>query len=461
MANEVPGSVPTETSALVTDLYQLTMLQGYFVSDMRDVAVFEFFVRSLPPGRNFLVAAGIERTLTFLERFRFVDDEIAWLAARHPPFSPAFLGSLGSLRFEGDVEAVAEGTILFPHEPFLRVTAPLPQAQIVETQLINIVHYETLVASKAARMVLAAPDKVLVDFGLRRAHGTDAGLASARAAYLAGFAGTSNVLAGRLYDIPLYGTMAHSFIQAQDDEEEAFLRFARANPENVIFLLDTYDTEAAARKVVHLAPLLARERITIRGVRIDSGDLGAHARRIRSILDEAGLERLLIFASGDLDEHGLAKLMAAEAPIDGFGIGTRMNTSSDSPHLDCAYKLQEYAGRPRRKLSEGKATWPGRKQIYRRRSPDGIIEGDIVTLEIDSQAGEPLLRPRMRGGRRLAPTPSLHDTRAALLTQLALLPSSLRQLEQAAPYPVTIAPALRRLAESFPGAGPTSSATAR
>jgi nicotinate phosphoribosyltransferase len=432
------------SSVLLTDLYQLTMLQGYHDSGMDGTAVFEFFVRRLRPGRGFLLAAGLEQALDYLEQVHFSPNELEWLASTRR-FSPAFLGSLESLRFSGDVHAMPEGTVFFPDEPILRVTAPIAEAQLVETRLINLLHLETLIASKAARSVLMAPDKLLVDFGLRRAHGAEAGFLAARASYLAGYSGTSTVLAGQLFGIPLFGTMAHSFVQAHDDEALAFERFAHAQPDNVVLLIDTWDTEAAAHKVVALAPKLTHAGIRIKGVRIDSGDLAEHARRVRAILDAGGLEHVIIFASGDLDEYELRDMLAAAAPVDGFGVGTRVDTSSDQPYLDCAYKLQEYAGRARRKRSEGKATWPGRKQVFRRLDADGRMAGDVVTLESDPQPGEPLLAPVMRGGRRLAPSPSLEAARRHAADNLARLPQPLRRLE-AFDYPVEISAALHQLA---------------
>ena len=432
------------SSVLLTDLYQLTMLQGYHDSGMDETAVFEFFVRRLRPGRGFLLAAGLEQALDYLEQVHFSPDELEWLASTRR-FSPAFLATLESLRFSGDVHAMAEGTVFFPDEPILRVTAPIAEAQLVETRLINLLHLETLIASKAARSVLMAPNKVLVDFGLRRAHGAEAGLLAARASYLAGYSGTSTVLAGQRFGIPLFGTMAHSFVQAHDDEALAFERFAHAQPDNVVLLIDTWDTEAAAHKVVALAPKLTHAGIRIKGVRIDSGDLAEHARRVRIILDAGGLEHVIIFASGDLDEYELRDMLAAGAPVDGFGVGTRLDTSSDQPFLNCAYKLQEYAGRARRKRSEGKATWPGRKQVFRRLDADGRMAGDVVTLESDPQPGEPLLALVMRGGRRLAPSPSLEVVRRHAADNLARLPQALRRLE-AFDYPVEISPALHQLA---------------
>jgi nicotinate phosphoribosyltransferase len=432
------------SSVLLTDLYQLTMLQGYHDCAMEDIAVFEFFVRRLRPGRGFLMAAGLEQALEFLEQLRFAPDELEWLASTGR-FSPAFLATLETLRFTGDVHAMPEGTVFFPNEPVLRVTAPIAQAQLVETRIINLLNLQTLIASKAARSVLMAPDKLLVDFGLRRAHGAEAGLLAARASYLAGFSGTSTVLAGQQFGIPLFGTMAHSFIQAHDDEALAFEHFAHAQPDNVVLLVDTYDTEAAAHKVVALAPGLADAGIRIKGVRIDSGDLAEHARRVRRILDAGGLSHVIIFASGDLDECALRDMLSAGAPVDGFGIGTRVDTSSDMPFLDCAYKLQEYAGRARRKRSEGKATWPGRKQVFRTHDADGRMAGDVVTLESDTQPGEPLLIPVMRGGRRLA-APGLPAIRLLAANNLARLPEPLRQLQEPYAYRVEIAPVLHELA---------------
>jgi nicotinate phosphoribosyltransferase len=432
-------------SALLTDLYELTMLQAYFEEGMNGIAAFEFFVRKLPERRNFLLAAGLEQVLDYLEGLAFDADELDWLR-RSGRFSNAFVDSLADLSFTGDVDAMPEGTVFFADEPILRLTAPLREAQVVESRVMNLLHYETVVASKAARMVLAAPGRMLVDFGLRRAHGAEAGLLSARASYLAGFSGTATVEAGRRFGIPLYGTMAHSYVQAHAEEADAFEHFARAHPENAMLLIDTYDTERAAAKVAELAPRLAREGIAMRGVRIDSGDLGEHARRVRVILDAAGLRQVTVFASGNLDEYRLRELVSQSAPIDGYGVGTRMNTSADAPYLDCAYKLQEYEGRARRKRSEGKATWPGRKQVYRCRDASGTATADVITLAGDDAAGTALLAPVLRAGRPVTPRSTLEEARVRAGAELASLPERLRVLEAAEPYPVAVAPALRRLA---------------
>jgi nicotinate phosphoribosyltransferase len=423
--------------ALLTDLYQLNMLQAYLEHGATDTAVFEFFVRDMPESRNFLIAAGLEQALDFLEGLRFADDDLAWLE-RTGRFSGKLIDYLRRLRFTGAVDAMPEGTPFFPNEPMLRVSAPLPQAQLVESRLMNLLHFQTLIASKAARMVLAAPGKLLVDFGLRRAHGAEAGLLAARASYLAGLAGSATVPADKLYGVPLFGTMAHSFIEAWDDEAAALESFARARPNNLVLLIDTYDTIAAAHKVVALAPRLRSAGITIRGVRLDSGDLAGLAKRVRQILDAGGLGDVTIFASGGLDEHAIAGLLAAGAPIDGFGVGTSLTTSSDAPALDCAYKLQEYAGLARRKHSSGKATWPGRKQVWRRYGPDGRMAGDTLSLVDDRQPGEPLLEPVMREGRRIMPQPTLAQARARAARELDRLPEPLRGLATAHTYPVAV-----------------------
>jgi nicotinate phosphoribosyltransferase len=430
---------------LLTDLYQLNMIQAYLEHGEIKAAVFEFFVRKLPPRRRFLVAAGLEQALDFLQGLRFSPEDIDWLD-RSGRFDTALLDYLGALRFTGDVHAMPEGTVFFGNEPILRITAPLPQAQLLETRLINILHFQSLIASKAARIVLAAPDKLLVDFGLRRAHGAEAGIMAARASYIAGFAGTATMLAEKMYGIPTFGTMAHSFVQAFDDESTAFESFAHSRPERLTLLIDTYDTEAAARKVVALAPRLAAVGIKVRSVRLDSGDLTALSKSVRRTLDGGGLADVTIFASGGLDEDNIAEMLCVGAPIDGFGIGTSLTTSSDVPALDCAYKLQEYAGLPRRKRSTGKATWPGRKQVLRQYGPDGRMSGDILSIDGDKQPGEPLLQLVMADGRRVAPSPTLAEVRAHAARDLERLPVALRQLGPGAPYPVVVATALEHLA---------------
>lgn len=439
-------------SALLTDLYQLTMLQAYLEEGMDEPATFELFVRKLPPGRNFLVAAGLEQALQFLTTLSFTDDEVAWLE-RQGGFSQRLLDSLKSFRFSGDVHAMPEGTVCFANEPIVRITAPLPQAQFVESRLLNIVHFQTLIASKAARVVLAAPDKQLIDFGMRRAHGAEAALFAARAAYLAGFAGTATAEAGRQFGIPVFGTMAHSFVQAHDSERAAFAAFARARPQRPTLLVDTYDTEAAVIKMIELVPQLTRAGIALGGVRLDSGDLDQHARTVRALLDQAGLSSINIFASGNLDEWRIAQLLAAGAPIDGFGVGTALDTSSDVPALDAVYKLQAYAGKPRRKRSEGKATWPGVKQVCRWLDHNGRLVHDRVQLNDETCCAEMLLQLCMLDGRRAIPPPTLDQARHYCAAQLRALPDSLRTLQTATPpYQVEISDALRALADTVDAA---------
>jgi len=439
------AGVDPATSPLLTDLYQLNMVEAYLKAGMTGTAVFELFVRKLPSRRGFLVAAGLADVVRMLTRLRFGEAEMAWLS-ESGRFNRQTIDYFRQFRFTGDVDALPEGTVFFADEPLIRITAPLPEAQFLETRIINLIHFETLIASKAARMALAAPGKTLIDFGLRRAHGAEAGMLAARAAYIGGFHATATTLAGVAFGIPISGTMAHSFIQAHATETDAFVAFARARPDNVVLLLDTYDTEAGAEKVVALAPRLAAEGIAICGVRLDSGDLAAHARKVRAILDRGGLGKVAIFASGGLDEDALLALRAAGAPIDGFGIGTALTTSSDVPALDCAYKLQEYAGQARRKRSEGKATWPGRKQIYRRYAPDGTIADDVLTIEGDVHAGTPLVVPVMRGGELVAPLPGLAETRDFAGRERGRLPASLASLLPGATIRPAIAPALGALA---------------
>ena len=435
----------TSPSALLTDLYQLNMVQAYLESGQTETAVFEFFVRKLPPQRGFLVAAGLEQALEFLENLRFSDDELSWLV-RSGRFSARLIEYLADFRFSGDVHAMPEGTVFFANEPILRVTAPLPEAQLAETRLINVLHFQSLIASKAARMVLLAPDKLLVDFGLRRAHGAEAGLLAARASYIGGFAGTATVLGEKCFGIPAYGTMAHSFIQSFDDETTAFEAFARARPKDLVLLIDTYDTEAAARKVVALAPRLRALGVAIRGVRIDSGDLVALSKSVRGILDEGGLNDVTIFVSGGIEEEALSAFARERAPIDGIGIGTSLATSSDAPALDCAYKLQEYAGTPRRKRSTGKATWPGRKQVWRRYDAAGRMASDVVSTEDDRHEGQPLIGLVTQHGRPVTHQPSLQDVRAYTRRQLERLPEGFEALKIRAPYPVHVAARLQQLA---------------
>ncbi|MEE2987140.1 MAG: nicotinate phosphoribosyltransferase, partial [Nitrospinota bacterium] len=441
-------SAETLSDALLTDFYQLAMMQGYFDQGMNKTAVFEFYVRNLPANRNFLMAAGLEQVLQYLKNLSFTSQDLQWLE-RSGKFKKTFVQSLENFRFKGNVEAMPEGTVFFPNEPIIKITAPLGQAQFVETRIINFLQYQTLIATKAARMVLAAPDKSLIDFGLRRAHSPQAGLLAARASYLAGFTGTATVQAGAIFGIPVFGTMAHSFIQAHEDESHAFENFARSHPENVILLLDTYNTEKAARKVAALAPKLKKEGILIKGVRLDSGDFSLLAPVIRKILDEGGLQQTTLFASGNLDEFVLQKFTTNKTPLDGFGIGTRLTTTEDAPSLECVYKLQEYDRRPKFKRSKDKETLPGSKQVYRQTDKTGNFSKDILALSSDELEGEPLLIPCMRNGRRITSPVSLSGIREYASRQLDRLPKPFRSLDSGPDYPVELSPSVKNLTASL------------
>ncbi len=423
---------------LFTDLYELTMVQAYFDQAMHGEAVFSLFVRDLPPRRNFLVACGLDTLLDELEAFRFDADDIAYLASLER-FSTDFLDWLRDFRFTGTVYAVPEGTPVFADEPLLEIVAPLPQAQLIETLVMNQIQLQTVLASKAQRMAAAAAGRRVLDFGARRMHGFDAALKAARAFHVAGIAATSNVLAGRVWGVPVAGTMAHSYVQAHDDEREALRAFAQTFPDTVV-LVDTYDTLAGVRKVVDL---VRSGEARIGAVRLDSGDLLELARASRRLLDAAGLQHVGIVASGGLDEDRIAELVAAGAPIEGFGVGSSMGVSDDAPNLDIAYKLCEYDGRGRLKLSSGKPVLPGRKQVFRSLR-DGRAVGDVIARADESLAGEPLLHPVMRDGRRLHTPADLDALRTHAQESIARLPDAVQALEAAEPgYPVSVSAALR------------------
>ena len=430
------GTTGGEDLALLTDLYELTMLQAYWREGMHEEAVFSLFVRRLPRSRNYLLACGLDDVLAYLEAVRFPPAALDHLAT-HEEFTDEFLGWLSGFRFRGDVHAVPEGTPVFAGEPILEVVASLPEAQLVETHIMNQIHLQTVLASKAARIVGAARGRAVVDFGLRRMHGADAGLKSARAFHIAGVSATSNVLAGRVYGVPVTGTMAHSYIQAHDDELEAFRAFAELYP-GTILLVDTYDTPAGVQKVVELAREMG-DRFDVRGVRLDSGDLAALAFEARRVLDGAGLERIEIFASGGLDEHGIAALIDRGAPISGFGVGTAMGVSRDAPSLDLAYKLTAYAGRGRFKLSPEKPILPGRKQVFRLEEQGRAVR-DLLARAEEEGPGRPLLEPVMAGGERLpAGRVGLDRARDRARDEIAQLPERIRSLSPAdPPYPVEI-----------------------
>lgn len=430
-------TAPQHFSALFTDLYEVTMAQAYLAEHMSGTAVFETMYRKLPHGRSYVMAAGLSDVLDFLEAFQFQPEDIDYLRGLRL-FTEEFLQSLSAVRFTGDVWAVPEGTVVFPHEPIVQVIAPILEAQLAETFVVNQIHLQSVLASKAARVVDAARGRMVVDFGARRAHGTDAALKVARAGYLAGLAGTSNLLAARQYGIPAFGTMAHSFIQAFDDELDAFDAFARLYPGTTL-LVDTYDTLRGVDHVIELAK--RREGLDVAAIRLDSGDLGALSKAARAKLDAAGLGRVEIVASSGLDEYRIAALMDDDCPIDTFAVGTKLVVAQDAPALDMAYKLVEYEGIGRTKFSSGKVIYPGRKQVVRRLA-DGLFAGDTIGMPGEHLDGEPLLVPVMKNGRRL-PQRNLQESRNWARQQVDRLPPQLRSLEATGwSYPVDVSPGI-------------------
>lgn len=427
--------------ALLTDLYELNMAASYLRRGMTAPATFSLFVRKLPPERGFLVAAGLERCLDHLESFGFDDEELGYLGAIG--FDERALTDFASLKFEGEVRAVAEGRIVHGEEPILEVTAPIPVAQLVETYLLNQITLHTTLASKAARYVLAARDRDLVDFAFRRTHGLDAAMAAARASAMVGFVATSNVEAARRLDLKVAGTMAHAFIEAFPSEDEAFKAFAVDHPHRTTFLVDTYDTLNGVRNAIGTIRGLALSGRV--GIRLDSGDLDHLARESRKLLDEAGLETARIFASGGLDEHEVDELVKAGAPVDAFGIGTQMGVSADLPFLDTVYKLVEYDDQATMKLSAAKVHAPGAKQVFRGPGESG----DVLALHDEEGPGgwEPLLEPVMLGGRRVRPNPSLDEIRGRFLADLAVVPTKAKRLSHPEHVVVRHSDALRSLTE--------------
>jgi nicotinate phosphoribosyltransferase len=427
---------------LVTDLYELTMLQAYFEQGLRETAVFSLFVRRLPARRNYLLACGLDDVLTFLEAARFDGPALAYLRTLGR-FSDRFLQFLEQFRFTGHVHAVPEGTPIFGNEPILEIVAPIAEAQLVETFVMNQVHLQMTLASKATRIVEAAQGRQVVDFGLRRIHGIDAGVKAARAFHIAGVHATSNVAAGQIYGVTVAGTMAHSYIQAHDDEYDAFRAFAELYPDTVL-LVDTYDTLDGVHKVIDLAGELG-SRFRVSAVRLDSGDICDLSCRARRLLDAAGLQKVGIFASANLDEEEIARLIAAGAPVDGFGVGAAMGVSADAPSLDIVYKLVEYAGRGRVKLSPEKVLLPGRKQIFRVEQ-DGVARYDVLARHDEPPCGRPLLRQVMKDGIRLPEgRVTLDEARTRRQTEVDRLPSALRAIQPASvPYRIDVSPGLAR-----------------
>lgn len=431
-------------SGLATDLYQLTMAAGYHANKRHERASFEMFIRRLPPNRSYLVAAGLEQALDFLSSVSFNAEEIDYLR-RLPVFAhvaPGFFDYLSEFRFSGEVWAMPEGTIAFPGEPLLRVTAPLIEAQIVETFLLSTINFQTLIATKAARIVEAAEGRGVIEFGARRCHGFDAAVYAARAAFIGGCIGTSNVEAGHLFGLPIYGTAGHSWTLAFEKEMDAFRAYHKVFPESTTLLLDTYDTLQAARLATEFG-------VKLRGVRLDSGDIGALAKQVRAILDEAGMKETRILASNDLDEFKIAALLAADAPVDLFGVGTELSTSRDAPALGGVYKLVEveFADRvePKMKLSREKATYPHRKQVWRESDREGNFSRDVIAMADETgQPGQPLLKCVMRNGALTEPLPGLNEIQQHSKQQLARLPQAFKRISDAEHFPVRFSDELFR-----------------
>lgn len=444
----MPPSPHREYSGLLTDLYELTMAAGYFQTGFAAPASFELFVRRLPPQRNFLVAVGLEQALDYVENVRFSPEDVDYVR-RHPAFRHVhndFFEYLSRFRFTGEILAAPEGSIVFAGEPLLRVTAPVIEAQVLETHLLSAINFQTMIASRAARVFLAAKGRPVVEFGARRAHGTEAGIFAARASWIAGCEGTSNVYAGDRFNIPTYGTQAHSWVMAFEDEAEAFGRFLEVFPEHATLLVDTYNVRAAIKKIIASGRKPA-------GVRLDSGNVVADSRWVRQQLKRAGWSDVQIFASGDLDEHKIASLFRHGAQVDAFGVGSALAAPTDAPNLSMIYKLVEIerGGRVRQaaKLSEAKATYPGRKQVFRYADSRGAWKRDLIALADESYPGaSPLLIPVMRDGKRLAPAEPLAAARARFLDSMKHLPARLLSFRPAAPYPVRYSKRLKSSLEA-------------
>ncbi|UCG13870.1 MAG: nicotinate phosphoribosyltransferase [Deltaproteobacteria bacterium] len=439
------GAARQRSREIMTDLYELTMAASYFEQNMFAPATFSLFVREYPPNRSYLVCAGLDPLLDYLESFQFRPDDLEYLA-QTSLFPDTFLEFLETLHFTGEVRAIPEGRIAFCDEPLLEVTAPVMQAQLVETFVINAINLPTLIATKASRCSHAAGDRQLVDFSLRRTHGMDAGLMVARSSYIGGFIGTSNVQAGKIYGLPIYGTMAHSYVESFDREIDAFRAFAKSFPDNTVLLIDTYDTLAGARKAVTVAEDMRRNGKALRAVRLDSGDMPQLSQQVREILDESGFPEVRIFASGGFDEFKIQKILASGAVIDAFGVGTRLGVSADAPYLNMAYKMVEYNDRPVLKLSSGKVSLANPKQVFRQREENGLFKRDLIGLDEETVAdAEPLLTLVMKEGKRLNAPENLRVIQERFRKEFAQLPENYKDLHGIPTYPVEMTSRLRSL----------------
>ena len=432
---------------IMTDLYELTMAASYFEQNMFAPAIFSLVVREYPPNRSYLVCAGLDPLLDYLESFHFRPDDLEYLE-QTSLFPEKFLQYLETLRFTGEVRAIPEGSIVFCDEPLVEITAPVMQAQLVETFVINSINLPTLVATKASRCLYAAGERQLVDFSLRRTHGMDAGLMVARSSYIGGFLGTSNVQAGKIYGLPIYGTMAHSYVESFDKEINSFRAFAKSFPDNTVLLIDTYDTIAGARKAVTVAQEMRQAGKSLRAVRLDSGDMVELSKQVREILDKAGFPEVRIFASGGFDEFKIQEILRAGAQINAFGVGTRLGVSADAPYLNMAYKMVQYDGRPVMKLSSGKVSLAGPKQVFRKRDNRGFISRDLIGLFGEDVAdSESLLVPVLKEGRRLVPPEPLPNIQKRFCQEFSLLPKTYKGLKGNPNYPVEITSRLQALQE--------------
>lgn len=442
-----------ENLSLLVDLYELTMAECYFHYKKQAYATFDLFVRELPPKRSYLVAAGLEDILNFTRTPRFNNEDITYLRSRRL-FSDSFLKYLADFKFKGDIWAMPEGTIFFPNEPVIRVTASIIEAQIIESFLLNTINLQTMIATKASRVVSAAKERRVYDFSLRRTHGCDAGIKVARSAYIAGFDGTSNVLAGKLYNIPIVGTMAHSFVMSFKHELDSFLAYSSVFPARTILLVDTYDTKKGIQNAVTIGLYLKEKKRRLLGIRLDSGDIVALSKLARYELDKAGLDYVKIFASGNLDEFKIENLLKQGACVDNFGVGTNMGVSLDAPYLDVIYKISEVTDEdgnflPTMKLSKGKVTYPGRKQVFRIQDKRGRFIRDILGLRKERIAGTPLLMKVVDRGRIIYRLPSLDKIKMSVRENLIRFPDRLKDIYPRYKYPVIISPQLKRLRQAL------------
>ncbi|MEK6727691.1 MAG: nicotinate phosphoribosyltransferase [Candidatus Omnitrophota bacterium] len=439
--------------SLLVDLYELTMAQGFFIYKNKNCATFDLFVRQLPKNRAYLVACGLEDILDYIKKLKFTGESLDYLRKLRL-FSEEFLKYLKNFKFTGDVWAMPEGTVFFANEPIIRVTALIIQAQIIESFLLNTINLQAMIASKASRVVLAAKGRGVYDFSLRRTHGQDAGIKVARAAYITGCRGTSNCLAGKLYNIPVVGTMAHSFVMCFKEELDSFLAYANTFPGRTILLVDTYNTKRGIENAISIGLYLKEKGYRLRGIRLDSGDIVSLSKLARRMLDGAGLKYVKIFASGNLDEFKINGLLDSGARVDNFGVGTNMGTSVDAPSLDVIYKISEVTdeeGRflPTMKLSKGKVTYPGRKQVFRIKGKNGKFIKDILGLEKEKIKGAKLLRKVVNKGRAVYSPPALGRIKEFCKNNLSAFPEELKVTRPSYKYPVMISPELKRLREGL------------